>query len=260
MRSVTSPPRIVTSSPITGRWGRLGTIRRRGGLSGFPRRDESPYDSFGVGHAGTAVGAALGMAMSRLSRRAGLKTVAVVGDGALTAGMALEALNHAGATEADLLVVVNHNGVSISPSVGALSRHLDELGTLSYDPALKGGLPAVQEDSIFACLGFAAYGPVDGHDVIGLARTLRRLRAMTGPRVLHVLTRKGKGYGPAEQDPTHYHAVSPPAARRQGSARAEPSFSDVLGDWLSERAASDERLVCVTPAMTYGSGLAEFAR
>jgi 1-deoxy-D-xylulose-5-phosphate synthase len=245
---------------LSGRWDRLGSIRQRGGLSGFPRRDESHYDSFGVGHAGTAVGAALGMALSELSRRAGLKTVAIVGDGALTAGMALEALNHAGGTDADLLVVVNHNGVSISPGVGALSRHLDELGTLPYDPELKGGLPPELEDSVFASLGFATYGPVDGHDVIGLTRTLRRLRAMTGPRVLHVITRKGKGYTPAEQDPTRYHAVSPPKPKRLSPTRPEPSFSQVFGDWLIERAGQDERLVCITPAMTDGSGLTEYAR
>jgi 1-deoxy-D-xylulose-5-phosphate synthase len=245
---------------LSGRWDRLGSIRQRGGLSGFPRRDESHYDCFGVGHAGTAVGAALGMAMSPLTRCAGLKTVAIVGDGALTAGMALEALNHAGGTDADLLVVVNHNGISISPSVGALSRHLDELGTLPYDPELKGGLPPELEDSVFARLGFAAYGPVDGHDLIGLTRTLRRLRAMTGPRVLHVITCKGKGYAPAEQDPTRYHAVSRAKTPRVVPAPVEPTFSDVVGDWLVERAGQDERLVCITPAMTDGSGLTELAR
>jgi len=244
---------------LTGRWDQLGSIRQLGGLSGFPRRAESVYDSFGVGHAGTAAGAALGMAIGGQARGSGSKTVAVVGDGALTAGMALEALNHAGFAGADLLLIVNHNGMSISPSVGALCRHLDALGEMPYQPELKGGLPPRQCDSVFENLGFSSFGPVDGHDVIGLARTLRRLKGMGGPRVLHVVTVKGKGYGPAEQDPTRYHAISPKSPARPG-AQPVPSFSDVFGDWLMERAREDERLACITPAMTDGSGLVPFSR
>lgn len=244
---------------LTGRWERLESIRRLGGLSGFPRRAESVYDSFGVGHAGTAAGAALGMAMGSQARHSGSKTVAVVGDGGLTAGMSFEALNHAGSAGADLLLIVNHNGMSISPSVGALGDHLDALGEMPYQPELKGGLPPRQCDSLFENLGFTSFGPVDGHDVIGLARTLRRLKGMDGPRVLHVVTVKGKGHGPAEQDPTRYHAISPKSAVRPGAA-ADPSFSDVFGDWLVERAREDERLVCITPAMIDGSGLVPFSR
>jgi 1-deoxy-D-xylulose-5-phosphate synthase len=241
---------------LTGRWDRMTGIRRLGGISGFPRRDESVYDTFGVGHAGTAVGAALGMAQSSLVKRFGIKCVAVVGDGALGAGMALEALNHAATTDCDLLVVVNHNGMSISQGVGGFSRHLDALGEMPYEPDLKGGLPPHRQESVFRTLGLASFGPVDGHDVVGLARTLRRLKALSGPRVLHVVTRKGKGFSPAEKDPTRYHAVSPKAA---GAARL-PCFSDVVGDWLLGKAQQDERLVCITPAMTEGSGLAGFAR
>ncbi len=244
---------------LTGRWERLDTIRQRGGLSGFPRRDESVYDSFGVGHAGTAVGAALGMAQSSLARRSGIKTVSVVGDGALSAGMAMEAMNHAGETDADLLVVVNHNGMSISPAVGALSRHLDSLGEMPYEPELRGGLPPRRQDSIFDALGFASFGPVDGHDAVGLARTLRRLKAMTGPRVLHVVTQKGRGFEAAERDPTRYHAVSPKSAGRP-AGRPAPTYSEVFGDWLTEKARQDERVVCITPAMTDGSGLVGFSR
>ena len=244
---------------LTGRWDQLGSIRQQGGLSGFPRRAESVYDGFGVGHAGTAPGAALGMAIGSQANRSGSKTVAVVGDGGLTAGMALEALNHAGTSGADLLLIVNHNGMSISPSVGALGEHLEALGEMPYQPELRGGLPPRQRGSVFESLGFASFGPVDGHDVIGLARTLRRLKGMGGPRVLHVVTVKGKGYGPAEQDPTRYHAISPKSPARPGG-QPDPSFSDVFGDWLMERARDDDRLVCITPAMTDGSGLVPFSR
>ncbi|MGE5153821.1 MAG: 1-deoxy-D-xylulose-5-phosphate synthase [Bdellovibrio bacteriovorus] len=244
---------------LTGRWERLESIRRLGGLSGFPRRAESVYDCFGVGHAGTAAGAALGMAVGSQARRCASKTVAVVGDGGLTAGMTFEALNHAGSAGADLLLIVNHNGMSISPSVGALGEHLEALGEMPYQPELKGGLPPRQCASVFENLGFASFGPVDGHDVIGLARTLRRLKAMGGPRVLHVVTVKGKGYGPAEQDPTRFHAISPKSPMRSGAA-PDPSFSDVFGEWLMERAREDERLVCITPAMIDGSGLVPFSR
>jgi len=244
---------------LTGRWSQLGSIRQRGGLSGFPRRDESVYDSFGVGHAGTATGAALGMAVGSQDRRQEAKTVAVVGDGALTAGMALEALNHAGTLGVDLLLIVNHNGMSISPSVGALGRHLDAMGEMPYQPEVKGGLPPRQRDSVFETLGFTSFGPVDGHDVIGLARTLRRLKGMGGPRVLHVVTVKGKGLAAAETDPTRYHAVSPKSPGR-APATKDPTFSDVFGDWLVERARADDRVVCITPAMTDGSGLVPFGR
>ena len=247
---------------LTGRWDRLGSIRQRGGLSGFPRRDESVYDTFGVGHAGTAIGAALGMAMSQFAKRSGIKTVAVVGDGSLGAGMALEALNHGGETDADLLVIVNHNGMSISRGVGALTGHLGVLGERSHAPDLTGGLPPRQDDSVFESLGFASYGPVDGHDVIGLARTLRRLRTLGGPRVLHVMTQKGRGFPAAEENPTAYHAVSPGSSKAatKPAGRSVASFSDVFGDWLMTKAVEDERLVCITPAMIDGSGLVGFSQ
>ena len=247
---------------LTGRWDRLASIRTKGGLSGFPKRDESAFDTFGVGHAGTAVGAALGMAMSQFAKRSGIKCVAVVGDGSLGAGMALEALNHAGDTDADLLVIVNHNGMSISPSVGGLTGHLAGLAERDHQPDLTGGLPPRQEGAVFESFGLPTFGPVDGHDVVGLARTLRRVRAMSGPRVLHVVTQKGRGCPEAEANPTAYHAVSakPPASELPVRKASAPSYSKVFGDWLMAKAASDERLVCITPAMIDGSGLVEFAK
>lgn len=235
---------------LTGRRGKLRSIRKRGGLSGFLRRDESPYDSFGAGHSSTSISAALAMAVA--NGRGDRKTVAVIGDGALTAGLAYEALNHAGMLSADLLVILNDNGMSISPNVGALSNHLNRLASNAAD----------SEPSLFAALGFTYYGPVDGHDLPALIEKLQELRGIAGPRLLHVVTQKGRGYAPAEADPVKYHGVTPFDAQQGIKAPATPAphtYTQVFGDWLCEAAARDERVVAITPAMCEGSGLTRFA-
>jgi 1-deoxy-D-xylulose-5-phosphate synthase len=234
---------------LTGRRGAFGTLRRHRGLSGFLRRDESPYDAFGAGHSSTSISAALGMAIAAQRRGEAAKSVAVIGDGALTAGMAFEALNHAGAAGADLLVILNDNGMSISPNVGAL-HNAQERG----DPA------AIR--AFFESLGFDYHGPEDGHDLRALVARLKALRPLRGPRVLHLRTCKGRGYAPAEQDPVRYHGVAPfdPSLGLPLSAAAgTPAYTDVFADWLCDMAARDPRLVAVTPAMREGSGLAGFA-
>ncbi len=274
------PHKIVTS-----RRQRLSTIRQKGGLSGFPRRDESPYDSFGVAHAGTSISAALGMVLAGIRTQHPRKVVAVVGDGAMTAGMAFEALNHAGGMKADLLVVLNDNRMSISPNVGALSTYLTRILTgRMYNAAREGGkkvlhhMPAVEEfarraeehmkgmvspGTLFEELGFRYFGPVDGHELNTLIPTLRNLRALRGPRILHVTTQKGKGYGPAEGDPVTYHGVGPfdpTTGVVCGSPGRGPAYTQVFGEWLCDMAERDERLVGITPAMREGSGMVDFAR
>jgi 1-deoxy-D-xylulose-5-phosphate synthase len=234
---------------LTGRRRAFGTLRRHGGLSGFLRRDESPYDAFGAGHSSTSISAALGMAIASERRGETAKSVAVIGDGSLTAGLAFEALNHAGAARADLLVILNDNGMSISPNVGAL-REAPERGNL-----------AAARD-FFESLGFDYHGPHDGHDLPGLVTRLRALRPLRGPRVLHLRTRKGRGYARAEEDPVRYHGVTPfdPALGLQPATGPKvPAFTDVFAEWLCEMAARDPRLVAVTPAMREGSGLVGFA-
>ena len=234
---------------LTGRRRAFGTLRRRGGLSGFLRRDESPYDAFGAGHSSTSISAALGMALAADRRGEAAKSVAVIGDGSLTAGLAFEALNHAGAARADLLVVLNDNGMSISPNVGAL-REAGERGN-----------PAATRD-FFESLGFDYHGPDDGHDLPGLVTRLRTLRALRGPRVLHLRTLKGRGYAPAEQDPVRYHGVTafdPELGLQPSKGPRVPAYTDVFADWLCDMAERDSRLVAVTPAMREGSGLGEFA-
>ncbi len=232
---------------LTGRREQFASIRRRGGLSGFLRRDESPYDAFGAGHSSTSISAALGMAVAGGRNGSDGRCVAIIGDGGLTAGLAYEALNHAGAIGADLLVVLNDNGMSISRNVGALSTAQRGTQDLQH---------------FFERLGFDYTGPVDGHDTQALVTQLGALRAERGPRVLHVLTTKGRGYAAAEADPVRYHGVTPfdpasglPAA---GSKRSV-AYTDVFGDWLCEMAERDPRLVAVTPAMREGSGLVRFA-
>jgi 1-deoxy-D-xylulose-5-phosphate synthase len=269
---------------LTGRRSHLGTIRQKGGLSGFPRRSESFYDTFGVAHAGTSVSAALGMVLAGVRTQACRSVVAVVGDGAMTAGMAFEALNHAGDLKADLLVVLNDNRMSISPNVGALSGYLTRIFTgPRFNAAREGGkrvlahVPVMEElarraeehvkgmvspGTLFEELGFRYFGPVDGHDLNSLVRTLANLKALKGPRLLHVITHKGKGYGPAEADPVTYHGVGPfdPATGvLHKSSRSAPTFTDVFGQWLCDMAERDARVVGITPAMREGSGLVEFA-
>jgi 1-deoxy-D-xylulose-5-phosphate synthase len=269
---------------LTGRRGRMGTLRQEGGLSGFPKRSESPYDTFGVGHSSTSISAAMGMAAAARLKGERRHVVAVIGDGALSAGMAFEALNHAGATDLDLMVILNDNEMSISPPVGAITSHLARVlsGSL-YTRVREGsknalrGMPQLRElvgrweehmkgmvmtGTLFEELGFNAIGPLDGHDIPQLIATLRNMKTMPGPRLLHLVTRKGMGYEPAEAEPVAYHGVAP-FDRATGALRkspGRPTYTQVFGDWLCDCAAEDRRLVGITPAMAEGSGLTGFAK
>ncbi len=237
---------------LTGRRDALAGIRRRDGISGFLKRDESAYDAFGAGHSSTSISAALGMAAAARQLGTATRAVAVIGDGALTAGLAFEALDHAGELGADLLVVLNDNGMSISENVGALSRHL----------ASRGHGPVQDVDGFFDALGFNYRGPVDGHDLPLLLTEIRRLQGKPGPKLLHVRTVKGKGYARAEAEPIKYHGVTPfdPVAGIVAGKPTAPTYTQVFGDWLCELAEHDPRIVVITPAMREGSGLGAFAK
>ena len=237
---------------LTGRRDQLRSIRKRPGISGFLRRDESHHDIFGAGHSSTSISAALGMASAATLQGRSSRSVAVIGDGALTAGLAFEALDHAGGIGANLLVVLNDNGMSISENVGALSQHL----------TTQGRGPAADAAAFFRTLGFAYHGPVDGHDVDALVESFTRLRDVPGPRLLHVVTTKGKGYAPAEAEPIKYHGVTPfdPDRGIVSGPPSAPTYTQVFGDSLCELAEADPRLVVVTPAMREGSGLVSFAK
>lgn len=245
---------------LTGRRDRLNTIRQAGGLAPFPVRQESPYDSFGVGHAGTAIGAALGFALAHRQDPAPPRIVAVIGDGGLTAGMAFEALNHAGAEGTDLLVILNDNEMSISKNVGALSAYSNQLLSGRNGPSERQPL---FPRALFEALGFTYEGPMDGHDLPLLVSTLTALRTRRGPQFLHVVTRKGKGFPPAEADPVTWHGPAPFDARA-GTIRARaaptPTYSEIFGQWILEAAERDPRVVAITPAMREGSGLSAFAQ
>jgi 1-deoxy-D-xylulose-5-phosphate synthase len=270
---------------LTGRRDRMPSLRKAGGLSGFPKRCESDYDTFGVGHSSTSISAALGMAIAARQRNERRHVVAVIGDGALSAGMAFEALNHAGSLDTDLMVILNDNDMSISPPVGAISNHLASIlsGKL-YTSVREGGksalrgLPQLRElvgrweehmkgmvmpGTLFEELGFNYIGPIDGHDVHGLVRTLRNMRDMRGRRLLHVVTQKGRGYEPAEGQPVTYHGVTP-FDRQTGELRKSApkglTYTQVFGGWLADTAERDPRLVGITPAMCEGSGLTAFAK
>lgn len=269
---------------LTGRRDRLHTIRQKDGLAGFNKRSESPYDTFGVGHSSTSISAALGMALAARAAGEERKSVAVIGDGAMTAGMAFEALNHAGDTDADLLIVLNDNEMSISPNVGALSKRLTQLlSGRVYTSMREGGkhmlnhLPPVAEfarraeehmkgmvtpGTLFEELGVHYFGPVDGHDLPALIKTLKNLRKLTGPRLLHVVTKKGMGYEPAEEDPCSYHGVGKfdPRQGELPNGGNGQTYTEVFSDWLCDMAAADPRLVGITPAMCEGSGLVEFSQ
>ncbi len=269
---------------LTGRRDRLGTLRQKDGISGFPRREESEYDTFGTGHSSTSVSAALGMAVAAARTGAEHKVVAVIGDGALSAGMAYEALNNAGDTHADILVILNDNDMSISPNVGAMSNYLARILSGKVFTSVREGsktvlstVPPVWEfakrweehakgmvmpSTLFEEMGFQYFGPIDGHDLPTLVRTLRNLRRNKGPRFLHVVTRKGKGYEPAEGDPCVYHGVTPfdPATGKMEKKPAGITYTQVFGDWLCDMAARDVRLVGITPAMREGSGMVEFSQ
>jgi 1-deoxy-D-xylulose-5-phosphate synthase len=271
---------------LTGRRDRMPTIRKKDGLSAFPNRDESPYDCFGVGHSSTSISAALGMAIAAALDQRDMHAVAIIGDGGLTGGMAFEALNHAGSLDANLLVILNDNEMSISPNVGALNNYLAKiLSGRFYSTVRQGGkellkrrMPSVWElarraeehvkgmvapGTLFEELGFNYIGPIDGHDLDTLVTTLRNLRKTSGPRFLHVVTKKGKGYLPAELDPVAYHGVSsfdPSKDQLPKSKPGAPTYTEVFGQWLCDMAERDRRLLGVTPAMREGSGLVEFAQ
>src|SRR6185312_1833018 len=241
---------------LTGRRDAITTIKKKDGLAPFLRRTESEYDTFGVGHASTSISAALGMAIALQRRDDHRKVVAVIGDGAITGGMAYEALNHAGGAQPDMLVVLNDNGMSISENVGGLDR------TLARLRAGEAGESGPHPEALFQELGFAYSGPVDGHDLLALLPALRTVKDRPGPQLLHVVTTKGKGYAPAEHAQIEYHAVgkfdpSRGVAHAPGKA---PTYSGVFGDWLCDMAAADERLVAITPAMREGSGMVRFSQ
>jgi len=237
---------------LTGRRDRITTIKKKGGLAPFPRREESPYDAFGVGHSSTSISAALGMAIAAQHKGDARKFVAVIGDGAMTAGMAFEALDHAGDLSANLLVVLNDNGMSISENVGGLAKRLEKRGDGVSVPS-----------SMFEELGFDYTGPIDGHDVPKLLEVLRTLKTQQGPQLLHVITTKGKGYAPAELEQIEYHAVGPfdpLAGVVKKTTPGKLTYSDVFSDWLCDMAAADTRLFGITPAMREGSGLVRFSQ
>ena len=270
---------------LTGRRDQLHTIKQPGGLAPFPTRSESEYDTFGVGHSSTSISAALGMAVGAERLKDDRRVVAVIGDGAMTAGMAFEALNHAGSLPTNLLVILNDNDMSISENVGALSSQLARaLSGRMYAHLREGGkkvlrqMPTVWElarrseehlkgmvlpGTLFEELGFNYIGPVDGHDVKSLVTTLKNLRQLHGPQFLHVVTRKGKGYAPAEADPIKWHGPGPfdPASGTIFKEKASgPTYSQIFGQWLCDMAARDPRIIGVTPAMREGSGLVEFSK
>jgi 1-deoxy-D-xylulose-5-phosphate synthase len=270
---------------LTGRRDRLDTVKQKDGLAPFPSRSESPYDTFGVGHSSTSISAALGMAVAAEREGAARRVVAVIGDGAMTAGMAFEALNNAGSLRTDLLVVLNDNDMSISENVGALSKYLTRvLSSRKYAALRETGkkvlskMPAAWEfarrseeyfkgmilpGGLFEALGFNYIGPIDGHDIGALVRTLRNQRLLKGPQFLHVVTRKGKGYAPAEADPIKWHgpgAFDPASGTIFKEKSPGPSFSQIFGDWLCDMAEREPKLVGITPAMREGSGLVEFSK
>lgn len=274
---------------LTGRRDRMDTLRQLGGISGFPRRDESPYDTFGTAHSSTSISAALGMAMAAKAKGEDRRAVAIIGDGAMTAGMAFEALNNAGVADGKLLVILNDNDMSISPPVGALNRYLAQLMSGQFYAAakhmgkqvLKGAPPLfelakrfeqqakgmVVPATLFEKFGFNYIGPIDGHGLDSLIPTLENIRqlmdAHEGPQFLHVVTKKGQGYKLAEADPVAYHGpgkFDPAVGLTKPATPPKTTFTQVFGQWLCDMAAADERLVGITPAMREGSGMVEFER
>ncbi len=267
---------------LTGRRDAMRSLRQSGGIAGFPRRNESEYDSFGVGHSSTSISAALGMAVAAQQNGSERRAVAIIGDGAMTAGMAFEALNNAGAMNANLLVILNDNDMSISPNVGALNNYLAKLlsgrlynrmreGTekvLGVAPPILELAKRAEEHmkgmvtpgTLFEEFGFNYIGPIDGHDLEVLVTTLTNIRQLKGPQFLHVVTQKGKGYTPAENDPGKYHGVGQfdPENGESLSTSSKPSYTQIFGDWLVDMAAQDQRLIGITPAMCDGSGLNRF--
>ncbi len=280
-----------THKILTGRREAMSRLRMAGGLAGFPKRDESPYDTFGTGHSSTSISAALGMAVAAQLQGSERRAVAIIGDGAMSGGMAFEALNNAGAMDANLLVILNDNDMSISRPVGALNNYLARLMSGRFYAAMRRGsekmlksMPPVLEfarraeehvkgmvipGTLFEEFGFNYIGPIDGHDLDVLLDTLGNIRKLSGPQFLHIVTQKGKGYALAEENCLLYHGVSKfdrtqgivakPAANNVEGQVAKPTYTQVFGQWLCDMAAQDERVVGITPAMCEGSGLAEFA-
>ncbi|ORM83157.1 1-deoxy-D-xylulose-5-phosphate synthase [Pantoea deleyi] len=270
---------------LTGRRDRIGTIRQKNGVHPFPWRGESEYDVLSVGHSSTSISAGLGMAAAAEREGQGRRTACIIGDGAITAGMAFEAMNHAGDIKPDMLVILNDNEMSISENVGALNNRLAQiLSGKTYSRLREGSkrvltsLPPIKElvrrteehlkgmvvpGTLFEELGFNYIGPVDGHDVLTLVNTLSNMRNLKGPQFLHIMTKKGKGYAPAEEDPIAWHAVpkfDPAIGELPKSAEGLPSYSKIFGNWLCEMAADDPKLMAITPAMREGSGMVAFSR
>jgi 1-deoxy-D-xylulose-5-phosphate synthase len=272
---------------LTGRKKQLHTIRKYGGLAPFPKREESAYDSWSVGHSSTSISAATGMALAQKNqnKKQASQVVAVIGDGALTGGMALEALNHAGDAGANMLVILNDNKMSISPNVGGMRKYLTRLiSSPSYfqfrekSRKMFDNLPTVKRiliraekqtkgmmmpGTLFEELGFEYYGPIDGHDVGELIEVLSNLKKIKGPKLLHIITKKGKGYAPAEEDSCSLHAVKPfdpVTGKTSGNKNKKISYTDVFSDWVCDRARKDQKLQAITPAMCGGSGLTKFQK
>ncbi|WP_104494664.1 1-deoxy-D-xylulose-5-phosphate synthase [Acinetobacter indicus] len=262
---------------LTGRREQLTTIRAKDGLAAFPAREESEFDTFGVGHSSTAISAGLGMALASRYQQQQREVVAIIGDGAMTAGMAFEAMNDAVAHQADLMVILNDNDMSISCSTGGFAKHLAALWqrgeSVHIDAAGEAYIQPHPEwnytsrlhcaatdaaDNLFKAIGFDYFGPFDGHDVDQLVNVFQALKKRKGPRLIHVYTKKGKGFAPAEADQIKYHAIS--KINSSASAAAAPKYSDVFGQWLSDEAAQDSRLLAITPAMCEGSGMVQFAK
>ena len=266
-----------THKILTGRKELMSTLRQKDGISGFTKRSESEHDAFGAGHSSTSISAALGIAIANKLQQNSNTSIAVIGDGALTGGMSFEALNHAGDTDANLLIVLNDNDMSISKNVGALSKYLTRLISGKIYSTMKSkslelleSLPRIQKfakrseehlkgmllpGTLFEELGIDYFGPVDGHDISILIKTLQNLKNIDKPRILHIMTKKGHGVEVAEQNPLKYHGVSPPSSSNNNF----PSYSKVFGDWLCNTATNDERLIGITPAMSEGSGMVEFS-
>ncbi|HIF9128061.1 TPA: 1-deoxy-D-xylulose-5-phosphate synthase [Photobacterium damselae] len=270
---------------LTGRRERMNTIRQKDGVHPFPWREESEYDVLSVGHSSTSISAALGMAIAAEKEGLGRKVVSVIGDGAITAGMAFEAMNHAGDIHSDMLVILNDNEMSISENVGALNNHLARLLSGNFYTSIReggkkvlAGAPPIKEmvkraeehikgmvapGTLFEEMGFNYIGPIDGHDIHELVKTIKNMKNLKGPQFLHIMTKKGKGYAPAEADPINYHAVpkfdlsEKPLPKAKN---AKPTFSNIFGDWLCDMAAQDDKLMAITPAMREGSGMVRFSK
>ncbi|AVF76598.1 MULTISPECIES: 1-deoxy-D-xylulose-5-phosphate synthase [Vibrio] len=270
---------------LTGRRDKMPTIRQKDGLHPFPWREESEYDTLSVGHSSTSISAGLGLAISAQKEGKGRKIVSVIGDGAITAGMAFEAMNHAGDVHPDMLVILNDNEMSISENVGALNNHLAKVLSGSLYTSIReggkkvlSGVPPIKElvrrteehlkgmvvpGTLFEEFGFNYIGPVDGHDVNELVKTLKNMRELKGPQFLHIMTKKGKGYEPAEKDPIGYHAVpkfAPANNSLPKSSGGKPTYSKIFGDFLCDMAAQDPKLMAITPAMREGSGMVRFSK